>query len=99
MNFITNLPELQDTCFPGAKHIWVITDHLTKEHHLVLYAEITSSHLVWMFIQFVVHTHDLSRSIVSDQASQFVSSFWRALYAQLEITLQLSSEHYLKIDS
>ena len=54
IDFITNLPESQDTCFPGAKHIWVITDCLTKEHHFVPCAEITTSHLVWMFIQFVV---------------------------------------------
>ena len=66
MNFITNLPESQNTCFLGTKHIWVITDCLTKECHFVPYAEMTTSHLVWMFIQFVVQTHDLPRSIVSD---------------------------------
>ena len=66
MNFTTHLPESQDTCFPGAKYIWVITDHLTKEHHFVLCAEMITSHLVWMFIQFVVQTHGLPRSIVSD---------------------------------
>ena len=50
MDFITDLPKSRDACFPGAKHIWVITDCLTKEHHFVLCAEITTSHLVWMFI-------------------------------------------------
>ena len=50
MDFITDLPKSRDVCFPGAKHIWVITDSLTKEHHFVLCAEITTSHLVWMFI-------------------------------------------------
>ena len=69
MDFITDLPESQDTCFPGTKHIWVITDHLTKEHHFMPYAEITTSHLVWMFIQFVVWTHGLPRSTMSDQGS------------------------------
>ena len=98
MDFITNLPELQDTCFPGAKHIWVITDCLTKECHFVPCAEMTTSHLVWMFIQFVVQTHGLPRSIVSDRGSQFVSSFWRALGAQLEITLRLSSGHHPETD-
>ena len=67
MDFITDLPKSRDACFPGAKHIWVITDCLTKEHHFVPCAEMTTSHLVWMFIQFVVRTHGLPRSIVSDR--------------------------------
>ena len=67
IDFITNLPKSRDACFPGAKHIWVITDCLTKKHHFVLCAEMTTSHLVWMFIQFVVCTHSLPRSIVSDR--------------------------------
>ena len=50
MDFITDLPKSRDTCFPGAKHIWVITDHLTKECHFMPCAEMTTSHLVWMFI-------------------------------------------------
>ena len=73
MDFITNLPKSRDACFPGAKHIWVITDHLTKEHHFVPCAKMTTSHLVRMFIQFVVHTHGLPRSIISDREGQFVS--------------------------
>ena len=56
-----------DICFSSTKHIWIITDHLTKEYHFIPCAKITISHLVWMFIQFVVHTHNLPRSIVSDR--------------------------------
>ena len=98
MDFITDLPESTDICFPGTKHIWVITDHLTKEHHFVPCAEMTTSHLFWMFIQSVVHIHGLPRSIVSDRGGQFVSSFWKALCTQLNITLQLSSEHHPETD-
>ena len=74
-------------------------NHLTKEHHFVLCAEITTSHLVQMFIQFVVCTHGLPRSIVSDREGQFVSLFWKALCAHLDIMLRLSSEHYPETDS
>ena len=35
---------------------------------------------------------------MSDRGSQFVSSFWRALCAQLEITLRLSSGHHPETD-
>ena len=99
MDFITDLPKSRDAYFPGAKHIWVITDCLTKECHFVPCAEMTTSHLVWMFIQFVVHTHGLPRSIVSDREGQFVSSFWKALCAHLDITLQLFSGHHPETDS
>ena len=98
MDFITDLPKSRDACFPGAKHIWVITDCLTKEHHFVLCTEMTTSHLVWMFIQFVVCTHGLPRSIVSDRGGQFVSLFWKVLCAYLDVMLQLSSGHHPEID-
>ena len=98
MDFITDLPKSRDACFPGAKHIWVITDCLTKEHHFVPCAEITTSHLVRMFIQFVVCTHGLPRSIVSDRGGQFVSLFWKALCAHLDIMLRLSSGHHPETD-
>ena len=76
-----------------------ITDCLTKEHHFVPCAEMTTSHLVRMFIQFVVCTHGLPRSIVSDRGGQFVSLFWKALCAHLDIMLRLSSEHHPETDS
>ena len=98
MDFITDLPKSRDACFPGAKYIWVITDCLTKEHHFVPCAEMTTSHLVQMFIQYVVCTHGLLRSIVSDRGAQFVSSFWKALCAHLDITLQLFSGHHPETD-
>ena len=98
MDFITDLPKSRDACFSGSKHIWVITDHLTKERHFVPCAEMTTLHLVWMFIQFVVHTHGLPRSIVSDRGGQFVSSFWKALCAHLDIMLRLSSGHHPETD-
>ena len=99
IDFITDLPKSRDTCFSGAKHIWVITDCLTKEHHFVPCAEMTTLHLVQMFIQFVVCTYGLPRSIVSDRGGQFVSLFWKTLCAHLDIMLRLSSEHHPETDS
>ena len=98
MDFITDLPKSRDACFPGAKHIWVITDRLTKEHHFVPCAEMITSHLIQMFIQFVICTHGLPRSIVSDRGDQFVSLFWKVLCAHLDVILRLSSEHHPETD-
>ena len=49
-----------------------------------------------MFIQFVLQTHGLPLSIVSDRGTQFTSNFWKALCQQLGITVKLSTAHYLE---
>lgn len=59
MDFIIDLPESSDACYPRSKHIWIITDRLTKERHFGPCADLSTSHLVRMFIQFVVRTHRL----------------------------------------
>ena len=51
-----------------------------------------------MFIQFVLQTHGLPSSNVSDRGTQFTSNFWKALCQQLEITVKLSTAHHPKTD-
>ena len=51
-----------------------------------------------MFIQFVVCTYGLPRSIVSDREGQFVSLFWKVLCAYLDVMLRLSSGHHPETD-
>ena len=58
----------------------------------------TASHLARMFIQFVIWTHGLPSSIVSDCSTQFTSNFWKALCQQLGIIVKLSTAHHLKTD-
>ena len=96
MDFITELPVPTDPCYPHSCYIWVITDCLTKEKHFVPCQDMTASHLARMFTQFVIQTHGLPSTIVSDCGTQFTSKFWRALYQQLGITVKLSTAHYPK---
>ena len=99
INFITELPVSSDACYPRSRHIWVVTDRLTKEKHFVPCQDMTASYLARMFIQFVLRTYGLSLSIVSDCGIQFTSNFWKALCQQLGITVKLSTAHHLETDS
>ena len=97
MDFVTELPESKGI-FPGATSIWVITDRLTKERHLAPCHSMKTEHLVRMFIHFVVRTHGLPESIVSDRGPQFVSEFWQSLCKTLGIKAKLSTAHHPETD-
>ena len=58
----------------------------------------TAPQLAKMFIQFVLRTHGLPSSIVSDHGTQFTSNFWKALCQQLGITVKLSTAHHPETD-
>ena len=94
MDFITELPVSTDACYPCSRNIWVITDRLTKERHFVPCQDMTASHLARMFTQYIIRTHGLPSSTISDRGTQFTSKFWRALCQQLGITVKLSTTHH-----
>ena len=96
MDFITVLPVSTDAFYPCSPHIWVNIDCLTKERHFVPCQDMKTSHLARMFTQFVIQTHGLPSSIVSDCGAQFTSKFWRALCQQLRITIKFSTAHHSK---
>ena len=98
MDFITKLPVSSNTCYSRSRHIWVVTDRLTKERHFVPCQDMTASHLARMFIQFVLRTHGLLSFIVSDRGTQFTSNFWKTLCQQLGITVKLSTAHHPETD-
>jgi transposase InsO family protein len=97
MDFVTDLPE-SNGIFPGATSIWVLTDRFTKERHLAPCHSMKKEHLVRMFIHFVVRTHGLPESIVSDRGPQFVSEFWQCLCKRLGIKAKLSTAHHPETD-
>ena len=66
MDFITKLPVSTDPCYPCSRHIWVITDCLIKERHFIPCQDMMAGHLARMFTQYVIRTHWLPSSIVSD---------------------------------
>ena len=59
----------------------------------------TASHLARMFTQYVIRTHGLPSSIVSDCGTQFTSKFWRTLCQQLGITVKLSTAYHPETNS
>ena len=50
---------------------------LTKEHHFVLCAEITTLYLVQMFISLLSVPMAYPEALSSDRGGQFVSLFWK----------------------
>ena len=50
LDFITELSVSSDDCYPHSRHIWVVTDKLTKKKHFVSCQDMTASHLARMFI-------------------------------------------------
>ena len=97
MDFVTDLPE-STGLFQGAKNIWVITDRLSKERHLVPCHSMSADHLVRMFIHYVVRAHGLPSSIVSDRGTQFTSDLWRNLCKSLGIKAKLSTAYHPESD-
>jgi len=97
MDFVTDLPP-SNGLFPDATSIWVITDRLSKERHLAPCHSMKTEHLVRIFIHFIVRTHGLPESIVSDRGPQFVSEFWQSLCKRLGVKAKLSTAHHPQTD-
>ena len=49
--------------------------------------------MIWVF-----RTHELSRSIVFDRDSQFISIVWKSLCLRLNIKMKLFTDYHLQID-
>ena len=75
MDFITELLVSSDACYPHSRHIWVVTNRLTKEKDFVPCQKMTASCLARVFIQFVLRTHGFPSFIVPDRGTQFISDF------------------------
>jgi hypothetical protein len=83
----------------GYNSIWVIVDHLTKSAHFISvsttyrdrqYAELYMSHIVCY--------HGISKIIISDRGSIFVTHFWEQLHDYLGTHLIRSSAHHPQTD-
>ena len=71
INFVTGIPEVH-----GCDAICCVVDSLSKEHHYIgTTKELHAEGLANLFLKHVWKHHGLSRSIVSDRGSQFISNF------------------------
>jgi hypothetical protein len=70
MDFVVDLPRSPR----GKDAIWVVIDRLTKVAHFIPMEQTSSAaDLVPLYIKEVVRLHGVSKSIVSDRDSKFVS--------------------------
>lgn len=83
----------------GFDSILVVVDRLTK-WAIFIPAKTTwkASDLAQGFIDYVVSQHGLPKAILSDRGSKFVSIFWRALMARMDVKLRLSSAYQPQTD-
>jgi transposase InsO family protein len=64
-------------------------------YHFIVTEGLGAVELAEWFIERVYSHHGLLATIISNRGTQFVSTLWRALSAQLAVTLKLSSAFYL----
>ena len=73
-------------------NIFVVVDRLTKMAHFIPCKKTsTSKDIAWLFFDMVYRYHSLPYDIVLDQGTQFVSKFWRSLFAILNVDTKLLS--------
>jgi hypothetical protein len=94
MDFMTGLPEEE-----GSNTIWVIIAYLMKMAYFVACVDtIGLKELADRFLTQVVRTHGLPSSIVSDQGSQFTSTFLKRIMEAMGTSRNLSTVFHLDSD-
>ncbi len=97
LNFIIDLLKSDES-----NVILTVIDRLSKEHHYILCwsddEETFAEQTVKLLLIWVFRTHELSRSIVFDRSSQFISIVWKSLCLRLDIKMKLFIDYHLQID-
>jgi hypothetical protein len=79
--------------------IWVIIDRLSKSAHFIpVNTNYKVQKYVEIYIGCVLCLHGVSKTIISDRASQFVARFWEQLNMSLGTRLIHSSAYQLQMD-
>jgi hypothetical protein len=74
MDFIVGLPRTQS----GYDSIWVIIDRLTKVAHFIpVKTTYAGAKLAELYMARIVCLHGVSKKIVSNRGTQFMSHFWK----------------------
>jgi hypothetical protein len=67
--------------------IWVIMDRLSKSAHFIpINTKYRVEKYAEIYITHVLCLHGVSKTIISDRGSQFVTRFWEQLHASFELT-------------
>jgi transposase InsO family protein len=95
MDFIVGLLRTQS----DYDSIWVIVDRLTKVVHFIpVKTTYSGPQLAELYMLRIVCLHGVSKKIVSDRGTQFISKFWKRLYETLDTQLRFSSAYHPQTD-
>jgi len=97
LDFIINLSESDEN-----NAILTVIDQLSKKRHYISCwsddEETFAEQTVKLLLIWVFRTHELSRSIVFDHDSQFISIVWKSLCLRLNIKMKLFTNYHSQID-
>jgi len=94
MDFIVGLPKSD-----GDRKIWVIVDRFSKMAYFIpLRTEEHIKELALTFVKEIWRLHGLTKSIASNQDTQFTSQFWTSLMQLLQVKLNLSTAFHPESD-
>ncbi len=98
LDFIIDLSESDEN-----NAILTVIDQLSKKWHYILCwsddEEISAEQTVKLLLIWVFRTHELSRSIVFDRDSQFISIVWKSLCLKLDIKMKLFTNYHSQINN
>jgi hypothetical protein len=90
MDFITRLSRAQ-----GKECIFVVVDMLTKfVHFFSIATDFNATQVVDLFFMEVFRLHGLTKTIVSDSDSRFMSTFWQDLFRLVGTDLSPSTNYH-----
>ena len=97
LNFIIDLSESDES-----NAILTVIDRLFKKRHYISCwsndEEIFAEQTVKLLLIWVFRIHELSRSIMFDRDSQFISIVWKSLCLRLNIKMKLFTDYHLQIN-
>ena len=97
LNFIIDLSERDEN-----NAILTVINQLSKKQHYILCwsddEEIFAEQTVKLLLIWVFRTHELSRSIMFNRDSQFISIVWKSLCLRLNIKMKLFTDYHSQIN-